>query len=68
MDPPPPHPPYTLDAFLWERGKVNGSVSVNVATLGKCHGSHSKDRKDKYNDIYMGNTKTKTDQEKNFGE
>ena len=24
-----------------------------AATLGKCHGSHSKDRKDKYNDKYM---------------
>ena len=37
-------------------------------TLGKCHGSHSKDRKDKYNDKYMGNTKRETDKYKNDGE
>ena len=38
----------------------------NVGTLGKCHGSHSKDRKkNKYNDKYMG--KTKTDKDKNVG-
>ena len=38
----------------------------NVGTLGKCHGSQSRDRKNKYNDKYMG--KTKTDKDKNVGE
>ena len=33
----------------------------------KCHGSHSKDRKDKYKDKYMGKTKTETDKDKNVG-
>lgn len=28
--------------------------SGNVATLGRCHGSHGKDRRDKYNDKYIG--------------
>ena len=36
-------------------------MAGNVATLGKCNGSHNKDGKDKYNDKYMGKTKTKTD-------
>ena len=36
--------------------------------LGKCHGSHSKDRKDKYNDKYMGKTKTKINKDKNGGQ
>ena len=36
----------------------------------KCHGSHSIDRKDKYNDKYKGKDKDrdKTDKDKNVGE
>ena len=40
----------------------------DVVILVKCHGSHSKDRKDTYNDKYVGKTMTKTDKDKNFGE
>ena len=39
-----------------------------AATLGKCHGNHSKDGKDKYNDKDMENDKDMTDKDKNNGE
>ena len=48
-----------LSQFLIRVSYVPG----NVATLGKCHGSHGKDRKDKYNDKYMGKYKDKNDRE-----
>ena len=35
-----------------------------AATLGKCFGSHNKDRKDKYNDKYMEKTNTKTNKDR----
>ena len=43
-------------------------MAGNVATLGKCNGSHNKDGKDKYNDKYMENDKDMTDKDKNDGE
>ena len=41
-------PPYTLDDFLtWER--ILGEYVDAIKNFGKCHGSHSEDRKVKYN-------------------
>ena len=55
-------PPYTGWLFLQKPQGVPG----DVATLGKGHGSsHSKDRKDRYNDKYTGKDK---DKDKHAGE
>ena len=61
MDPSSPLPPTWIhfDTLVIRASFVPG----NVATLGKCHGSHGKDRKDKYNDKYMGKYKDKNDRE-----
>ena len=59
---PPPLPPLYPGCFVGVR-----CVPEIVATLEKCHGSHSKDRRDKYNDKYTGKDK-KTDKNKNVRE
>ena len=51
--PPPLYPGCYVGALVIRFSYVPG----NVVTLVKCHGSHSKDRKDKYNDKYMGKDK-----------
>ena len=51
--PPPLYPGCYVGALVIRFSYVPGN------TLVKCHGSHSKDRKDKYNDKYMGIDKDK---------
>ena len=60
VDPHAPSIPWMLFDAL---GICIRLVSGNVATLEKCYGSHSKDRKDKYIDKYTGK-----DKDKNVGE